>query len=157
MLSRWQQLSLRDQTLLIVLGAVLVLYLLYQMLWRPLATANERLRVQNAAAAQSLANVTQLAAQYRELQHNSGKNQSQGQNLAQVVDQTVAANELHMSRFQPGSNGDVQVRLDNAPFDQVVRWLHQLESTHGVSIKEMSVAPGGGSGLVNISVRLYRS
>lgn len=157
MLSRWQQLSLRDRTLLIVLGVALAFYLLYQVIWRPLATANANLRLQNAAAAQSLATVTQLAAEYGELKRNSAQNQSQGQNLAQVVDQTVAANNLHMSRFQPGSNGDVQVRLDNAPFDQVVRWLNQLEATHAVSIKEMAVAPGSGSGLVNVSVRLYRS
>lgn len=157
MLSRWQQLNLRDRTMLIVLGVALVLYLLYQMAWRPLAEANERLRLQNAAAAQSLATVMQLAAEYGELRRNSAQNQSQGQNLAQVVDQTVAANNLHMSRFQPGSNGDVQVRLDNAPFDQVVRWLNQLESAHAVNIKEMAVAPGSASGLVNVSVRLYRS
>lgn len=156
MLSRWQQLSLRDQAMLILLGGVLALYLLYQLTWRPLAEANARLRLQNAAAEQSLQNVTRLAAEYRELQRASAHNQSQGQNLAQVVDQTVAANGLHMSRFQPGSGGDVQVRLDNASFDKVAQWLNQLESVHTVTIKELAVAPGSGSGLVNVSVRLYR-
>lgn len=156
MLSRWQQLSLRDQAMLSLLGAVLVLYVLYQVLWHPLAAANLRLQDGNAAAARSLGEVTNLAAQYRELQKNQGPGRARSENLTQLVDRSVAANQLHMSRFQPGSSGDVQVRLDNAAFDQVLRWLHQLESAEGVTIRELAVAPGGGTGLVNVSVRLYR-
>ena len=77
--------------------------------------------------------------------------------LAQLVDRTVAAHQLHMSRFQPGSGGDVQVRLDNAAFAQVLRWLNVLETEQGVTIRELVIAPGSGSGFVNVSVRLLRS
>ena len=152
-----QQLSLRDQAMLALLAATLLLYVLYQMLWRPLAVANQQLTQQNIAATQSLASITQLAAQYRELQQGSAQNNaSQGESLTQLVDETVASNGLHMSRFQPGSNGDAQVRLDNASFDQVLRWLNELETKHSVTIRELGISPGAGSGLVNISVRLFR-
>lgn len=156
MLSRLQQLSLRDQAMLAVLALALALYAVYQLAWRPLAAANARLQVQNVAAAQSLEAVTRLAAQYRELQKSGAADAGTGENLTQLVDRTVAVHNLHMSRFQPGSTGDVQVRLDNVAFDQVLRWLHQLESAHAVAIKELSVTPGAGSGLVNVSVRLFR-
>lgn len=156
MLARLQQLSLRDQALLALLAAVVVLYLIYQLAWRPLAAANAQLRQQNETAARTLENVAQLAAQYRQLQQSGARGgQSQG-SLTALIDQTVAVNQLQMSRFQPGSSGDVQVRLDNAPFDQVLRWLHQLEAQHGVAVKELAVAPGSDSGLVNVSVRLFR-
>jgi general secretion pathway protein M len=158
MLARLQQLSLRDQAMLVVLAAALLLYLLYQMLWQPLAAANSSLANQNAAVAKSLANMHQLAAQYRELQKSSAQDGgSQSETLTQLVDQTVASNELHMSRFQPGSSGDVQVRLDNASFDQVLRWLSELENKHGVTLREFGIAPGSGPGLVNVSVRLFRA
>jgi len=152
-----QQLSLRDQAMLALLMAALLLYVLYQMLWHPLATANRRLAEQNLAAAHSVANMNQLAAKYRELQQGSAKNNpSQGESLTQLVDETVAGDGLHMSRFQPGSSGDAQVRLDNASFDQVLRWLYELEDKHSVTIRELGISPGSASGLVNISVRLYR-
>lgn len=158
MLSRLKQLSLRDQTMLVVLAAALLLYMLYQLLWHPLAKSNADLAQQNAAVAQSLANMNQLAAQYRELQKASGPGSaSQGETLTQLVDETVASNQLQMSRFQPGSSGDVQVRFDNASFDQVLRWLNELESKHGVTLREFGVSPGSGPGLVNVSVRLYRA
>ncbi len=61
-----------------------------------------------------------------------------------------------MSRFQPGSTGDVQIRFDNSSFDQVARWLHQLES-EGVTVRDLAISPGASTGLVNVSVRLFRA
>lgn len=153
-----QQLSMRDQTMLALLAGVLALYVLYQALWQPLAAANLRLQKQNEAAQTSLAAMTQMAAQLRALQQaNTQTNTAQSENLTQLIDRTVAANSLRMSRFQPGSNGDVQVRLDNMPFDQVLRWLHELESAQAVTIRELVIAPGSAAGLVNVSARLFRA
>jgi general secretion pathway protein M len=153
-----QQLSLRDQAMLALLAAAVLLYVLYQLLWHPLAMANQHLLEKNATATRSLASIAQLAAQYRELQQSGAQNSAgQSESLTQLVDATVASNGLHMSRFQPGSSGDVQVRLDNASFDQVLRWLHELETKHGVTIRELGISPGAASGLVNISVRLFRA
>lgn len=152
-----QQLSLRDQKMLALLFGAIVLYVLYQIGLRPLANANARLAAQNAVAQNSLAEVTQMAAQLRALQISSAQpGGASGENLTQLVDRTVAANQLHMSRFQPGSSGDVQVRLDNVSFDQTLRWLNDLESAQNVAVRELVVAPGAASGLVNVSVRLFR-
>jgi type II secretory pathway component PulM len=152
-----QQLSLRDQAMLIVLAAALLLYVVYQLLWHPLAASNARLQQQNAAAAKSLDAITQMAGQLRALQQSATTTANpQNENLTQLVDRTVAAHQLRMSRFQPGSNGDVQVRLDNASFDQVVRWLHELETAQGVTTRELVVAQGSAPGIVNVSVRLFR-
>lgn len=153
-----QQLSLRDQAMMALLGGALALYLLYQLVLHPLAAANQRLENQNTAAQQSLAAVTQMAAELRALQQNNSTGAAiQGENLTQLIDRTVAANNLRMSRFQPGSGGDVQVRLDNMAFDQVLRWLNELESTQNVTIRELVVAPGSAPGLVNVSARLFRA
>lgn len=153
-----QQLSLRDQGMIALLAAALLLYVLYQALLHPLAAANQRLQAQNDAAQKSLAAVTQMAAELRALQQSSTQNSAaQNENLTQLIDRTVAANNLRMSRFQPGSNGDVQVRLDNMAFDQILRWLHELETAQDVTIRELVIAPGSASGLVNVSARLSRA
>jgi type II secretory pathway component PulM len=152
-----QQLSMRDQAMLALLAGALALYVLYQVLLHPLAAANQRLQMQNEAAQKSLTSVTQMAAELRALQQSASQSTSaQSENLTQLIDRTVAENNLRMSRFQPGSSGDVQVRLDNMAFDQVLRWLNQLESAQGVAIRELVIAPGSASGLVNVSARLFR-
>lgn len=153
-----QQLSLRDQAMLALLGAALVLYLIYQALLHPLAMANQRLENQNAAAQKSLAAITQMAGELRALQQSTTQSATaQNENLTQLIDRTVAANNLRMSRFQPGANGDVQVRLDNMTFDLVLRWLNELESTQSVIIRELVIAPGSAPGLVSVSARLFRA
>ena len=151
-----QQLSMRDQGMLALLGGALLLYVLYQVLLHPLAASNRRLEEQNAAVEKSLASVTQMAAELRTLRQGNSKSATQSENLSQLVDRTVAANNLRMSRFQPGSSGDAQVRLDNMPFDQVLRWLNELESEHGVTIRELVITPASAAGLVNVSARLSR-
>ncbi len=153
-----QQLSLRDQAMLALLAGALALYVVYQTLIHPLAAANQRLENQNASAQKSLAAVTQMAAELRALQQSNTQGAAdQSENLTQLIDRTVASNNLRMSRFQPGSNGDVQVRLDNMAFDQVLRWLNELESAQRVTIRELVVAPGSAPGLVNVSARLFRA
>ena len=152
-----QQMSMRDQAMLALLAGVLLLYVLYQLLLHPLAAANQRLENQNAAAQKSLAAVTQMAAELRALQQGNAQIAgAQNENLTQLIDRTVAGNSLRMSRFQPGSSGDVQVRLDNMTFDQVLRWLNELESGQAVTIRELVIAPGSAAGLVNVSARLFR-
>src|SRR5690606_21397546 len=137
-----QQFSLRDQKMLALLVIVLVVYMLYLLTLRPLLATNARLRLQNDAAHNSLAAVTQMAAQLGQLQRAGAQTSGSGENLTQLIDRTVAAQQLRMSRFQPGAGGDAQVRLDSVAFDQLLRWLNELESQHGVTVRELVVAPG---------------
>jgi general secretion pathway protein M len=155
--SRFEQLSLRDQAMLALLAGVLLLYIVYMAGWRPLAQSNAQLRVQLQAAGQSLENIGRLAAEYRSLQQRNAQSggASRG-NLAEVIDRSVKAQQLQMSRLQPGSGGDVQVRLDNVAVDRALRWLHQLEHAESVQVRDLSMTIGASTGLVNLSVRLYR-
>lgn len=155
--SRFKQMSLRDQAMLALLGGVLLLYVIYMAGWRPLAQANAQLRLQLQAAEQSLENIGRLAAEFRLLQQRSEQsgNAARG-NLAEVIDRSVKAQQLQMSRLQPGSSGDVQVRLDNVAVDRALRWLDQLENAEAVQVRDLSMTVGASTGLVNLSVRLYR-
>ena len=155
---KFRELSLRDQSMLIVLATAVILYLLVLVAWRPLAQSNRSLQQSNAVLRDSVQNINQLAAEFRQLQQSgSGNTAASTETLAQLLDRTVAAQRLQMSRFQPGSSGDVQVRFDNSGFDQIARWLYQLESEHGVVVRDLSITPGAAQGLVNVSVRLFRA
>ena len=76
------------------------------------------------------------------------------QNLTRLIDTTVKNNTLTMTRFQPSSSGEVQVRFENAVFDHILSWLHELEIGNGIVIRDLSVTNGSAIGLVNVSVRL---
>ena len=143
-----------EQMILAIGAAVVALYIVFVLLVRPMSAKVDSLQSQNLVAAESLQNVESMAAQYRRLEKTSGGKRRGGANLTRLIDSTVKANQLQMSRFQPSSSGDVQVRFENAAFNNVLAWLNQLENNHGVVVKDLSITPTGASGYVNVSVRL---
>ena len=148
--------GLREQALIAVSIAVVVTALIYLGAWRPLANSTHALREANTSTATTLATVTELAAQYRQLKAADVAHEARQISLSQIINAEVAAFGLRMARFQPDNQRDVEVRFDGMPFNDVLRWLHRLEAEHGIAIRDLSVTAAGDPGLVNISVRLYQ-
>lgn len=155
-MQKWfNNLESREQLMLVVCGFFVLIYLLYQLLWSPIVDKRDKLQLQNQAVMESLGNVRNLAAEYKALKQSGAAGKSPvGANLSRIVDTSVARNQLKMNRFQPSSSGDVQVRFENAVFNNIVAWLYELETDYAIDVKELSITPGAGSGLVNVSVRL---
>jgi general secretion pathway protein M len=76
------------------------------------------------------------------------------QNLTSLINQSTSRLKLQVSRLQPNSRGDIQVRLENAVFDDVLLWLHEMENRKGLLVHEISVTPASADGRVNATVRL---
>ncbi len=144
----------QEQIMLLLGGFVVFAYLLYVLLLRPMSLASERLETQNETASHSLAVVKILSQEYLALKSSGSEVGGKKKNLTRLIDVTVKNNTLTMTRFQPSSSGDVQVRFENAVFDHILSWLHELETGNGIIIKDLSVTNGPATGLVNVSVRL---
>ena len=74
-----------------------------------------------------------------------------------LINRSTSSFGLQVNRLQPNSRGEVQVRLENAAFDDLVAWLHQMEYRESLIVQEVSITPGGGSGRVNATVRLAQA
>lgn len=144
----------QEQILLLSGGFVVLAYLLYVLLLRPMSVAVDTLEEQNEIASRSLNAVKTLAQEYQSLKNSGPAVTGEKQNLTRLIDTTVKNNTLTMTRFQPSSSGDVQVRFENAVFDHILSWLHELEIGNSIIIRDLSVTNGSATGLVNVSVRL---
>ena len=144
-----------EQWMIVVCGCLVAVYLLYSVIWLPMKTSQRELAIKNEQAAKTLVSVRSLAQEYQALKGLGQSNAKQSTaSLASIVDSTVAANKLVMSRFQPSSTGDAQVRFENVPFNQLLSWLYQIETDHAVVVRDLSVSSGGSGGLVNVSIRV---
>ena len=148
----YSQLPIREQIMLAIVSAIVIIYLLMIMVWQPLNESRERLHQRNRVSTETLAEVKTLVAQYKQASQNGAA--AENISLPQLIDQTIRQQQLSMTRFQPGSRGDASVRLENMPFDNVLRWLGELELKHKLTIKDVSVTPGKSTGLVNVSARI---
>lgn len=147
------QLNQREQMSLLILGVALALYLLYMFVWSPLDTRREELTLQNTAIAESQVRVEAMVSQLLQLREG-GAQTATNRNLTSMINESTSRLQLPVMRLQPNSRGEIQVRVENASFDVVLKWLHEIEYAEGLLVHEVSLTQANGPGLVNITVRI---
>ncbi|MEJ2530794.1 MAG: type II secretion system protein M [Halioglobus sp.] len=156
MKSWFLQLNQREQLSLLVLGLAIGLYLLYMLIWSPLDGARDRLALQNESVATSLQRVDAMVSEITRLRE-SGARPGARRNLTSLINQSTSALALPVSRLQPNSRGEIQVRLESAAFDDLLTWLYQMEYREGLLVREVSVTQAGSVGRVNATVRIAQA
>jgi general secretion pathway protein M len=147
------QLNQREQMSLLALGLALALYLLYIVVWSPLNSEREQLALQNTAIAESLVRVDAMVSELLQLRAGGVKTGT-GRNLTSVINESTSRLQLPVIRLQPNSRGEIQVRLENASFDDVLQWLYQMEYTEHMLVREVSLTQSNTAGLVNVTARI---
>jgi type II secretory pathway component PulM len=61
---------------------------------------------------------------------------------------------LAVKRLQPNSRGEVQIRFEGVAFDNLLRFLEQIEAVSGLSVLDASVSSAGQSAGVNATLRI---
>lgn len=156
MRSWFLQLNQREQVSLLAMGLAVGLYLLYMLIWSPLDGARDRLAQQNEGVATSLQRVDAMVSEITRLRE-SGARPGARRNLTSLINQSTSALALPVSRLQPNSRGEIQVRLENAAFDDLLTWLYQMEYREGLLVREVSVTQAGSVGRVNATVRIAQA
>jgi type II secretory pathway component PulM len=149
-------LNQREQLSLFVLGIALVLYLLYMLAWAPLAQRREELAVQNESVGESLQRVDAMVSEIMRLREG-GVASTARRNLTSLVNQSTGRHGLQVSRLQPNSRGDIQVRLENAVFDDLLAWLDDVENREGLLVTEIAITRSGTTGRVNATIRIAQA
>ncbi len=146
-------LTQREQLSLLIMGLAVALYLAFVIFIAPLSQARDRMVVQNRGVAESLQRVEVLVSQILHLRE-TGNGSSTNLNLTSLVNRSTSSYQLQVNRLQPNSRGELQVRLENAVFDDLIAWLYQVEYKEGLRVLETSITQAGTVGRVNATVRL---
>ena len=149
----FSQLNQREQLSLVLLIVALLLYLLYILILVPLKSEREQLIAQNIAVIESQGRVDAMVSQLLQLRQGGAKGGVK-RNLTSVINQSTSRLQLPVIRLQPNTRGEIQVRIENASFNDVLKWLHEMEYTESLLIREVSVTPAAAAGRINITVRI---
>jgi len=143
-MSNWfNSLSPRERTI-VSYGSILVLAVLIWLLAvKPLY--NNQKKLNNAITSQkaTLASMQKQSIEIKQLQQEktSKPTANRTQNPQQLIDRSLQTWRLKpaLERMQSqGSNG-VRLILKNANADRVMRFLHELETTHFLSISNLAI------------------
>ncbi|MCG4453611.1 type II secretion system protein M [Pseudomonas sp. MMS21-TM103] len=133
-LQRWRALQARERLALGLLALFVLLALLYLMLWQP---ARQGVSAARSAFEQERALHAYLQAQAPLARSLMSKPQVSldPARLQGLVTASAAEQGLVIERLDSDSDGSLQVSVQSAPFDQLLRWFSRLEQ-QGVRIVE---------------------
>ncbi len=144
----------REQMMILGCGIAVVLYLVWLLLLTPIQKKRDQLYQANTSSTQTLGRVQILAAQIQQLRAQGSANANE--NINGLIDSSLRANGLQMTGLQPGSNGEVRVRLDRAAYEPLMQWLYEMEYKQGITVTDLSLASTNDPGQVTVNLRLQR-
>ncbi|MGJ8679591.1 type II secretion system protein GspM [Paraglaciecola sp.] len=146
--STFQQLNPRERLLVSISAVITVIALFYWLVWSPLNTSIERGKNSLSSQQSLLAWVKKNSNRAIQLQSTGGKKSQFSGSLPQAVNQSASRLKIKISRMQP-QGSELQVWVDQAPFNDVLSWLQSLEKT-GINILDIDIAEAGEPGQVKI-------
>jgi len=146
--STFLQLSEREQRLVIISAVLVLVAIFYWGIWSPLNTSIERGQTAVKNQTELLDWVQKNANRAAQLRASGGKNASFSGSLPQAVNQSASRMNIAISRMQPQGE-ELQVWIDQAPFNDILSWLQSLEKS-GVSILDIDIVESDLPGQVKI-------
>ena len=147
----------REQTTLLVGGIAIVLYLLWLLVLAPLEAQREAQLQANTSTSQALGRVQVLATKIKQARQQGAQASGNSSNISRTIDASLQSNGLSMSVFQPGTAGEVRVRLDRASFGALMQWLYDIEYKNNISVRDLSIAETNDPGQVTVNIRLQKN
>lgn len=153
----WGGLSAREQQLLGLGGLAVAAFLLYLLVWAPLAEQQQRLQRRVSGLQEDLQWVAGAVRQLRALPV-AGPQAGDGRSLLGVVDSSLRQLKLAegVRRVQPEGEGRVRVWLEGIGFDALLGWLEVLQDS-GIQVDSLAVDRRAEPGRVDGRVVLLRA
>ncbi|MAD89707.1 MAG: general secretion pathway protein GspM [Pseudoalteromonas sp.] len=143
----WGSLKEQEQRLLIVAGAVFVIFVLIMGILKPLnkAVADAQQKVQREQNFKVFIeqSVGKLKAAGSSARTSSG-------NLSQLVNRSRGRYSINISQMQPSDNS-LRVNIENVEFNKLIAWLDELVNQHGVTVANLDISQGDEAGYVRVS------
>ena len=157
----FNKLSDKDRNALIFGGIFIVVLTLYFGVWSPFKNSTGLLSVQVARQTEALAWMKSHQAGAMALQKQTSNKRGQGnrgRSLLSVVDESLRHANLNknVKRIEPAGEGQINVRFEDAVFDNLVIWLGSLANDQGIVPNTITVVERGGEGLIDAQMVLSR-
>ena len=151
-------LTQRERVMVQAAASVVGIFVVYLLIVEPISSTYEQNKKNVASSMETLQWMRTAAQEVKKLsggRGTTGKTKGK-QFVLSTVDRSAknAGLATVMKRVQPESDTGVRVWFENAPFDDLIKWLSIIESKHGLSVNEINIEKTESTGLVNVRVFL---
>lgn len=141
---------------MVMAGALLALVaLIFAVGIRPVYRARAAAAEQLVEQRRLLADIEQVARRFGP-QSAAAATPVSGESVVVLIDRSTRERGLssYLKRNQPEGNDGVRLRMENAPFDELLLWLSDVQSGQGLAAVSASFDPSGEPGRVNANLVL---
>ncbi|MBH0058931.1 type II secretion system protein M [Pseudoalteromonas sp. SWXJZ94C] len=143
----WRSLKEQEQQLVIIAGGIFIIFIIVMGIFRPLNNAIEQAEKSKIKQQELLVWVDKSIAQ---LKAAGNTKVSSTQNLSQIVNSTRGRYKITISKMQP-SDDSLRLTLDSIEFNQLIEWLDELVSQHGIRVENLDLSRDDKPGYVRVS------
>lgn len=155
----FDNLAPRERWIVSAGGVVFALMMYFLLVWDPLSQKAARLHNDLADARDLVSFMQSTRQQVAQLGgQNAGAPQSSGRSLLADVDSSSKRNGLgdKIKRIQPEGQTSVRVWIEGVPFEQLLRWMDQLQNQLGIVLSDGSLDRDDIAGTVKARLTLVR-
>ncbi|QJR80821.1 type II secretion system protein M [Alteromonas pelagimontana] len=145
---KYRALTEREQYLVLISGVFVVIAMFYWLIWAPLTASVERAQIRLESQQNLLSWVQERTTRAQQLQRSATGTTRFTGSLPQAVSSTTNRYNIAVSRMQPQGE-EIQVWIDQAPFNDVLSWLQALESM-GIVILQADISAANASGHIEV-------
>lgn len=153
MIAWWTSLTQREQILIAVAGTLALLFLIFQFVVRPSWDTKERAERAYANALEEW-NAVQIAAGTGTTTRSFP---TSGLALQTVVTNTADTYSLTITRLLPDESNNLSVWFDSVESQSLYSWLKELETNHGIRVRQAAVRQDVEGDTISLNVYLTRN
>jgi general secretion pathway protein M len=142
-----------EQRIIGWLALLVALLVLWAAIWKPISDWRVVAHTQYQNAQAELDWVRANESRARALASNASATGAE-RSLLPIITRSAEAQGIQVNRVQPEANGVVSVAVQGQPFNQLLRWLHQLEENNNVAVLRLAIDADSQPGIVNAQIRL---
>ncbi len=86
----------------------------------------------------------------------SSASYSNEQSINTIITKTTQQFNLSVSRVQEKSTNEMQVWLDNVPFNDFIRWTNEIQNRYQLKVASVNIRGKDRNGLSSIDIKLKR-
>lgn len=160
-LERWLgTLNARERNIVIAGAIFLLISIFYLAVWDPVFSTLESAKQQNQSQRELLNWMKSAAVEARGLQSSGAalNNRLQNESLSSLAERSALSSgtKAFIRKLESDKDG-VKAQLEQADFDRIIFWLHDMQSKYGIYASSILVEPHKEKGAVNARITLERT
>lgn len=147
MKEKWLALNQREQHLVIVMACFIGIFIFYMLIWQPLNNAISDKEKKITRAENLVTWLQEQQAQFHSLA--SSQRKTSNASLSTIVNRSASTKGITIARVQPQGE-ELNVSIDQVPFNVLMDWLENMSAQQGVSVKAIDLAKTDTKGVVRV-------